>query len=416
MQPSSPRGVIALLQCRRGATAAIVALLLPILLGASALAIESIEMTYVRRAMQRQADSGALAGAFARSQSQLVTATVTGDLAKNANIALNVAPVIENAPTSGTYAGSPNAVRVVLATDLTLPFSRMFAPNVRIRVSATAAVVSIGDYCAVALEGGNVAGISMGGNATVELSCGMATNSIAANGVTSSGSAVVKATPIAAVGGLQPSSNYVPPTVLIPYSVPQADPFAALPNPVPSGGKLDGSVNSNQTAILSPGRYEGMNLKGIVTLNPGVYYVDGGSFSVGAQAAVKGDGVTIVLTSSTAATNASSIASVDINGGAYLNLTATTTGTYAGILFYQDRRALDSGNNKINGNANSKLQGAIYFPRQEVQFTGTSGMTIDCIQLVARRLVFTGNSLVRNNCPTGSGAQAFKGTRVKLVA
>ena len=402
---------------RRGAIGVIVALLLPIIVGATGLATDTIQMTLIRREMQRQADSGALAGAFARSQSKPVAATVTGDLAKNANRTLTVAPIIENAPTVGAYAGSTNAVRVVLATDVQLPFSRLFMPQTRLLVAATAAIISMGDYCALALEKTDAAGINMGGNATVDLSCGMATNSTAANAVTSSGSAIVKATPIAAVGGLQPSSNYVSPTVLVPYSVPQADPFARLPIPLLSGmASLNGSVKSHEIAILSPGRYAGMDLQGYTTLNPGVYFIDGGSLTIGAQAIVQGDGVTIILSSSKAETFSSSIATMSINGGASVKLAASTSGTYAGVLFYQDRRALDSGSNKVNGNATSRYQGAMYFPSQELHFSGTSGMTTDCIQLVGRRLVFIGNSTIRNVCPAGSGAQAFKGTRVRLVA
>jgi len=402
---------------RRGAIAVVVALLLPIIVGATGLATDTIQMTLIRREMQRQADSGALAGAFARSQNKPVAATVTGDLAKNASRTLTVAPIIENAPTVGAYAGSINAVRVVLATDVQFPFSRLFIPKTRLLVSATAAVISMGDYCALALEATDAAGISMGGNATVDLSCGMATNSTAANAVSSSGSAIIKATPIAAVGGLQPSSNYASPTVLIPYSVPQADPFARLPTPLsPGGPSHDGSVKSNFVAVLSPGRYTGMNLQGYATLSPGIYYIDGGSLTIGAQAIVRGDGVTIILSSSRADTHPSSIATMSINGGASVKLTASTSGTYAGVLFYQDRRALDQGSNHVSGNATSSYQGAMYFPHQELHFSGTSGMTTECVQFVGRRLVFTGNSTIRNACPAGSGAHAFKGTRVKLVA
>jgi hypothetical protein len=122
------------------------------------------------------------------------------------------------------------------------------------------------------------------------------------------------------------------------------------------------------------------------------------------------------MTSRTAATNPSSIAGADMNGGATVNLTAPTSGTYAGVLFYQDRRALDSGSNKINGNSSSKFQGAIYFPSQKLWFNGTSGMDIKCVQMVARRIEFNGNSAITNICPAGSGAGSFKGTRVKLVA
>ena len=174
----------------------------------------------------------------------------------------------------------------------------------------------------------------------------------------------------------------------------------------------------NSSQALSPGCYKGINIKGTATLSPGTYYIDGSSFSVGSQANVRvtgSGGVTIVLTSSSAASNPSSIATLDMNGGATVQLTGSTSGTYSGILFYQDRRALDSGTNTINGNAGSKFQGAFYFPSQELDFSGTSGMTTDCMQLVALRLTFIGNTSVSNNCPAGSGAHGFIGAQVRLV-
>jgi hypothetical protein len=220
---------------------------------------------------------------------------------------------------------------------------------------------------------------------------------------------------VSAVGGVPPSSGYRPGTQLIPYSVPQADPFASLPDPNISKGVKFNDKPQGKTTI-SPGTYTGMDIQGNVTMKPGVYYIDGGSFSVGSQANVSGDGVTIIMTSSSAGTDATTIASADMNGGATVNLTAPTSGTYAGVLFYQDRRALDSGSNKINGNSSSKLQGAIYFPSQQLWFNGTTGMDIKCLQMVARRIDFNGNSVITNVCPVGSGANSFSGTRIKLVA
>jgi hypothetical protein len=286
---------------------------------------------------------------------------------------------------------------------------------VRVAADATAAAVANGNYCALSLETANRTGIEMGGNTNVNLSCGMATNSPSSTAVSAFGSSVIAASPISAVGYVAPSSNFGPGTEIISYSVAQPDPFRSLANPVPTGPNR--TVSGKQTQTLDPGVYKnGMDLKNNVKLNPGVYYVDGGSLKIGSQAKVTGEGVTIILTSATAASNPSSIASVDINGGADVRLKATTSGTFAGLLFYQDRRARDSNQaNKINGNSNSEYQGAFYFPSQELEFTGNSGMKIDCIQMVALRLDFSGNSRVRNICPNGSGAQAFIGTAVRLV-
>ena len=396
---------------------AIAAVCLPLLVGAAGLAVDTTQWTYWRRQLQREADSAALAGAFAKAQSKDPVVAANSDLSRTNTILLSGPADIHSAPTAGAFIGNSQAVRVSLTTSQRLPFSGSFMlATPAISASATAAVVSNGDYCALALSPTTAsAGIKMQGSASLNFGCGLATNSQAANAVTAGGSSSITATPVSAVGGLTASNNYVGGTQLLPYSLPQPDPFANLPTPSPSGCQSQVTVGPNTTQTLSPGCYSGMNLKGTVTLNPGTYYIDGGSFSVGSQAIVAGDGVTIILTSSSAASSPSLIATLNVNGGATLQLTAPTSGTYKGILFYQDRRALDSGADTLNGNGSSKLQGALYFPSQELDFSGTSGMTTDCLQLVAYRLTFIGNTSVSNQCPAASGAASFKGVQVRLV-
>jgi hypothetical protein len=405
-----------LLRDRRGAVAMILALGTPVLIGGMGLSIDTIQWTLAKRQLQRQADSGAIAGAFGLAQGASVQSTVSGDLTRNTSLPLSTT-VIENAPTAGPEAGNPRAVRVAIATEMNLPFSGFFVGGpVEIPAEATASMVSNGQYCALSLENTTATGITMWGSSTVNLGCGMATNSRGNTAVAAGGSSRITASPIAAVGVVPNSSNYGPGTDLISYSVSQPDPFAGLPNPTVSGGYSNGNVNSNQTRTLNPGNYRGMDLKGTVTLNPGVYIVDGGTFSVGAQARVTGEGVTIILTSATAAGNPNSIAQADMNGGAMVNLKAPSSGTYKGVLFYQDRRAtLSNKSNKLNGNSSSTIQGAIYMPGQEVEFTGNTGMNTNCVQLVARQIKFNGNSEINNVCPANSGSQAFVGTAIRLV-
>jgi hypothetical protein len=163
-----------------------------------------------------------------------------------------------------------------------------------------------------------------------------------------------------------------------------------------------------------------MTLNGNVTLPSGsTFILDGGSLSIGAQAHVTCLQCTFVLTSRNAATNPSAIGNVDINGGAEVDLSAPASGTYKGIMIYQDRRAVDgtsaSQQSKLNGNSESSFQGAFYFPSQQVTYNGTAGMTTQCLQLVARRVYYSGNMNIANSCPTGSGASSFAGKKVRLV-
>jgi hypothetical protein len=399
----------------------VTALTIPILIGSAGLATDTVQWSLWKRELQREADSAALAGAYAKAQSAPSLSAATAEINRRPLVTLYGTPIVE-IPTTGTYANNVNAVHVKLSTRQRLPFSAMFMRNNPPIVSAeaTAAYFNNGLFCVLALDNSATTGLTMLGNSTVNLGCGMAADSTGANAVTASGSSTVYATPISAVGGIPSSSNYAPGTQLLPGSSALDDPYANLPNPVLPACGAALSVNSNKTqSVANPTGVTcfsgGININGTVTFAPGIYYVDGGVVSFGAQASVTGAGVTFILTSATAATNPSSIATLSINGGATINLTPMATGPYAGILFYQDRRAQDSGTNKVNGNASSVLEGAFYFPSQALQFNGTSGMVSNCIQIIAKRVTFTGNTSITNNCPVGSGAHAISTAHVRLV-
>lgn len=416
-----------LLANKKGNVLMIGAAAMPLVIGSAALAVDTVQLSLWKRQLQRSADSAALAGAYALAQSKDYNASALAALDLNDSVPLSGSPTIQSSPTAGPYTGNPRAVRVVLASERSLPFMSFFlAMSPRLEVEATAALVYTGKYCVVSLEEGTQTGITFSGNTTTNLGCGVISNSRAASAVVADGSARVTASPVAGVGGVPTSTAYVQPTLLLPYSLPQPDPFANLPNPPPNpctGSDPAANVAPNTSATLEPGCYRGMDLRGTVTLNPGTYYVDGSQFRTSSQARVTGSGVTIILTSSTP-TDPSSFATISMNGGATVDLTAPESGTYQGVLFYQDPRAvsdeeledIENGRgNQINGDSSSRFQGAFYFPRQHLTFNGNTGMNTNCLQLVARRMTFSGNSRINNSCPSDSGSNSFDATWVRLV-
>ena len=413
--------LVALIRSSRGNVIVAAAAALPVVIGAAGLGTDTMQWVLWKRQLQRSADSAALSGAFALAQSKSASTSASADIVRTNEVRLSATPTIESPPSTGAGTGNSSAVRIVLETNRNLPFSSLFLASApTIKAEATAAIVNSGNYCVISLEPTTTVGITMSGNSTVDMGCGMATNSKASSAVTAGGSSRITATPVAAVGGLQSSNNYVGATTLKPYQIPQADPFASLPDPVvPTGAcqTVNAGPHDVQTIANPTGTkcIRNVNIKGTVTFSPGVYYVDGGSFSVGAQGKVIGTGVTFILTSSNAATQPNTIAQVEMNGGAEISLSAPTTGTYKGVIFYQDRRATDQGDNKVNGNTNSYYQGAFYFPKQELKFNGTAGMSTDCMQIVSRRVVFLGNSSIQNVCPNNSGSNAFTGSAVRLI-
>ena len=113
--------------------------------------------------------------------------------------------------------------------------------------------------------------------------------------------------------------------------------------------------------------------------------------------------------------NGTSIGQVDMNGGAYVQMSAPTSGIYKGVLFYKDRDSPASNNDVFNGGASGSFLGAIYMPSQTVTLSGNSSFLTDCLQIVSRTVVMTGNTRITNNCPIGTAADSFVGTQVRLV-
>jgi Flp pilus assembly protein TadG len=411
-----------LLRDRTGNAMIVVAATAPLLVAASAIGLDTIQVTLAKRQLQRAADSAAMAGAYSIAQSKTPQSSVTRDLELNNVVALKEPATVENAPTSGLYAGNTRAVRVKLKASRSVPFMQFFTgTSMDIEVEATAAMVFQGESCVISLENTAVTGITFSGSTQVNLGCGVSTNSTATNAVVAGGSSQVVASPIAAVGGVPASSSYIGSTLLLSNSFKQDDPFSALPDPtVPTNCLAELGVQPNQTRTVGPSTpggtvcYRGMDIKGTLNLEPGVYVIDGGTVSFGATAVVNGVGVTFVLTSSNATSNPASIATLNMHGGAVLNIKAPSTGTYTGVLLYQDRRT-PLNNVTINGNTASVYQGAFYLPTQQVTFNGNTGMQTRCIQFVARRMVFSGNSNIQNVCPENEGSKAFPTSTVRLV-
>ncbi|QNM83631.1 hypothetical protein H8M03_04715 [Sphingomonas sabuli] len=442
----------ALWKDKRGNALIIAGASMPLIIGAAGLGTDTVQWFLWKRELQRAADSAAFAGVQGRIQGISVnglcdaTSTVGRDLAINNQVRVGNADTsctVQNSPASGSYSSDPNAVRVALSVQKSLGFSSMFlAGTPTISASATATVVPSGEYCVISLENTATTGIAASGNATVDMGCGMITNSISMTAAVATGSSVVTASPIAAVGGIGASNNWGTGTVLQPFTLAQDDPFQHVYPPAastyPSGNCPNLTVNSNttKTTFTANSDYKAMGTNtycfGSITIRGSVTFpansvivLDGGSLQVNAQASATCDGCTFVLTNRNTSTTAT-IGNVDLNGGATLNLKAPGTAAtgdaanYRGIMIYQDRRATTGTNanqqSSVNGNASSFLQGALYFPSQQLTFNGTAGMSTSCLQLVARRVSYSGNLNISNSCPLTSGASAFTGKKIRLVA
>jgi hypothetical protein len=374
----------------------------------------------MKRQMQRAADSGAIAGVYAMMQApkadqeqEYASGAVDRDMEKNRSKRL----VGTTNVVAGPSAGFDRAVRVELVATPRLPFMAIFTKaNTRVSATATAASVGTGRFCLLSLyDDDDQPGIAFTGSATVNLGCGVATNARGTTAISAGGSSTITASPIMAPGGLQASSNYAAGTELQPYSVKQADPFADVNLPTFDHSNCQSiTVQKNDPPrTLGTGCYSGLNIKGSVTFT-GEIIVYGGDINFGAGAKVSGTNVTFFLTGPDGAAGNIDAGIFDTDGHPELNLSAPDSGTYKDILFYRDRRATQT-SMKLNGNAQSTLSGAFYFPTADITVNGNAGFKAKCFQMVVRRAVFSGNETLNNSCDRPGGTPSFELQFVRLV-
>jgi Flp pilus assembly protein TadG len=376
---------------RAGAVAVVFALSLPLLLAGAGLGIETSLWYFMRLKAQSAADVAAYSAALeARGGS---SDGVVED------VATQVASENGYSPTTGTIQVIQDAqsgggsVEVIVTSTTDRYFTAVFNPT---PVTATArAVANFSDAssaCVLALDRTAGKAANFSGSADLKLTgCSVMSNSSAINALNVQGSAKLRTDCAIAVGGITATSGMTLTDCpsAITSAPPVADPFRNLAAPTPTGGCLS-APNNNGT--MQPGRYcSGASLKGKVTLNPGVYYMEG-DFSAQSTAELSGTGVTIYM---------SGASRVTFNGNAAVNLAAPTSGTYSGMLFFGDRNSTGS-TNKFNGTAASKMTGAIYFASQNIEYMGNFAGENGCTQVVGRTVEWTGNTTVAVDC-TGYG-------------
>lgn len=393
----------------RGAVGVAMAVMLSVLLGMLSLAVEVGSWYAARRSLQTAADAAALSAALERARGNLDGASTVAlrEAQRNGFQEAGAGTFrINTPPTSGPMAGRGDAVEAILYDRQELLFSRIFLrDDPVISARAVAAVGNGGKACVLALDAAQAGAIQGSGTANLSLpGCLLASNSRNVASIDLTGVVIVKAQSMWAAGGLSQGSNVTvnlefPPTT---NASPLPDPYAGVQ--VGTVGPCDYTstvkVNNNDTRTLNPGVYCGgiQITGGTVTFNPGTYYIVDGKLDVNGGT-LKGrytnatDGITFVFT--TRNVTGSAIGGLDIRGNAVLSLRAPAdpANPFRGLLFYQDRRAPAGGVNKLNGGSSTDVQGAVYFPSQELNWSGTNGTASPvCTQIVAKTVSFLGTA------------------------
>ncbi len=276
--------------------------------------------------------------------------------------------------------------------------------------SSTQTTTSNGKACILALDPSATIGIQAQGTPTVNyIGCKAHTNSTSATAISGSGSGAVVGAGHTAVGGI--STDVFSPTPTGGANA-VADPFAtvgayaaapAIYTPTFTPPTVDSSVACKQTNLnlkkgtftLEPGRYcGGMTIMAgaTVTLEPGVYIVDNGSFTVQSGASVSGSNVMFYYY------GAAARMSVIGGAGGTVSLSGRTTGnSYAGFLMIQHPDASRGDDSNIQGGGDFKAQGMMYFPTQRLLVTGDGSATQNSnsqfFAMVAKSFRFQGNGV-----------------------
>ncbi len=396
---------------RRGAVALQIGLLLAVFLGFASIGIEIPLLMYQQRQLQIAANSSASSSATAVMLNWLnypahrdSEATGTAAALGYVNGVNGVTVTVNYPPQSGNYAGNGYAVEVIITQQKTLTLARLFGlSNVTLYARAVGSPRLLGYNCLLTMDPSGSKSVTLGANDAITFkSCGMAVTSTASDSLSAASgsfinpSAVVYSAygvpisvfPAVTAGGIGNSGTLNGNTFqyLTSFSPMPTDPYATATMPSSTGCDHTGySLSSTGSTALSPGRYcNGLSISGgaTVTLSSGIYYIKSGQFSVsGAGTSVTGSSVTIVLTSND---GTNSYATVSISNGANVTLSASTSGTTGGILFFGDRNSPTSSQSSFSGFGTLNLTGAIYLPTHTVTYSGTASSTIGgCNQLIA---------------------------------
>ena len=211
-------------------------------------------------------------------------------------------------------------------------------------------------------------------------------DSNSASAVKLSGNADVSAVTTQIVGGDQVSGNADFMNTVTTRAAYVADPLAVL---AAQAGTSAVAVNlsGSQTLTLSPGVYSSITVSGNakLTLTSGIYIIGSGGVTVSGNGTVTGgtaaSGQGVLLYNNGALT---------VSGNASVNLTAFSSGDYAGLTIFQART--DTSAVTISGNANLNLNGSILYDANTQSVVTISGNAQVKASLVVNELTISGNS------------------------
>jgi hypothetical protein len=217
----------------------------------------------------------------------------------------------------------------------------------------------------------NVA-LSVAGGASITIPGGVVVDSSSASAISLTGKSQLSASVIDVLGGVKTGTgSSVNPAPATGVSIP--DPLAALTSPSPAGMNNYGSISLTKgSQTINPGVYSQIKVSNgaSLTLNPGLYIIEGGGLTVTGSASISSSGVMIYNAGSNYPSSGGKFGGITFSSTGTISLSAPTSGPYAGVLIFQSREntlALS-----LSGNALSGMSGTIYAPSALLSLTGSA--------------------------------------------
>lgn len=361
-----------------GQALVLIALCMSLLIGFLGFAADAGLLIIAQRRVQTAADAAAIAGAAELNYGDYTSAAQAASSqngftngANGVTVSVNPSATTIPSPLYGAYKNQPGYLEVIIAQNVPTYFMRVFNWN-SMTVSARA-VGSLGSsQNCIYILGTSGTTINLSNNAQLKApGCGIIDDSSGTPAISVSGSANITAASVGVVGTAYTdnSGSAISPAA-VSGVVPVSDPLGYVQPPSYNAASCTADPlthygNGGSSYSVGPGStysttqtgnvvcYTSLSLgqnNDSVTLNPGTYVITG-AMTTASGPILGGNGVTFYLTGS---------ASLSIANDTNLSISAPTSGTYDGILFYQDRA--DTTAASIQGGSSLSLTGILYFP------------------------------------------------------
>ena len=143
-------------------------------------------------------------------------------------------------------------------------------------------------------------------------------------------------------------------------------------------------------------------------MSAGTYIIEGGGFSVSGSANVSGSGVTIYNAGSNCPSSGGTYGSINWSSTGTFNLSAPSSGTYAGILIFQSRDNAQTLSINVSGKSGSAITGTIYAASAQLVDGGTTPLTGSLIV----NLLTVSTGATANSLDTPDGGVAYTPAQV----